>query len=99
MKRFHTLLIIFLALSCAFQTNAQSFLTTSGHDIVNEEGETFLLRGMGLGGWMSGEIYDLTQSYKYAFVNGIVWNLINVLIVSYIMWKVIFSKNNISKAN
>ena len=27
--------------------------------------------GMGLGGWMSGEIFDLTQSYKLAFVNGI----------------------------
>ena len=26
--------------------------------------------GMGLGGWMSGEIFDLTQSYKLAFVNG-----------------------------
>ena len=48
--------------------------------------------GMGLGGWMSGEIYDLTQSYKFAFVNGIIWNLINILIVSYIMWKIVFQK-------
>ena len=48
--------------------------------------------GMDLGGWLSGEIYDLTQSYKLAFVNGIVWNLMNVIIVSYIMWKVIFQK-------
>jgi hypothetical protein len=55
--------------------------------------------GMGLGGWLSGEIYDLTQSYKLAFVNGIVWNLMNVIIVSYIMWKVIFHKKISHKFN
>jgi hypothetical protein len=54
---------------------------------------------MGLGGWLSGEIYDLTQSYKLAFVNGIVWNLMNVIIVSYIMWKVIFHKKISHKFN
>jgi|TARA_B110000483_G_scaffold147235_1_gene175602 MFS family permease len=48
--------------------------------------------GMGLGGWMSGEIYDLTQSYKLAFVNGILWNLTNVIIVTFIMWKIVFQK-------
>ena len=36
--------------------------------------------GMALGGWMSGVIYDLTGSYQTAFVNGIVWNLLNVAI-------------------
>ena len=49
--------------------------------------------GMGLGGWMSGEIFDLTQSYKLAFVNGIFWNLTNLLIVTFIMWKVYFQKD------
>ena len=34
--------------------------------------------GMALGGWMSGVIYDLTGSYHTAFVNGILWNLLNV---------------------
>ena len=34
--------------------------------------------GMALGGWMSGVIYDLTGSYQTAFVNGIVWNLLNI---------------------
>jgi MFS family permease len=34
--------------------------------------------GMALGGWMSGVIFDLTASYQAAFVNGIVWNLLNV---------------------
>src|SRR5688500_9031277 len=33
------------------------------------------LFGMALGGWMSGAIFDLTGSYKAAFVNGIAWNL------------------------
>jgi MFS family permease len=36
--------------------------------------------GMALGGWLSGVIYDLTGSYKAAFVNGILWNLLNLSI-------------------
>ena len=36
--------------------------------------------GMALGGWMSGKIFDLTGSYQAAFVNGIVWNLLNLSI-------------------
>jgi cyanate permease len=36
--------------------------------------------GMALGGWMSGVIFDLTGSYQAAFVNGVVWNLLNVAI-------------------
>lgn len=34
--------------------------------------------GMALGGWMSGWIYDVTGSYQAAFLNGIVWNLMNM---------------------
>jgi MFS family permease len=34
--------------------------------------------GMALGGWISGEIFDLTGSYQAAFVNGILWNLLNL---------------------
>jgi MFS family permease len=34
--------------------------------------------GMALGGWMTGAIFDLTGSYHIAFINGIVWNLLNV---------------------
>ena len=34
--------------------------------------------GMALGGWMSGVIFDLTGSYHAAFINGILWNLLNV---------------------
>ena len=36
------------------------------------------LLGMALGGWMSGEIFDLTGSYAAAFANGLAWNLLNV---------------------
>ncbi len=36
--------------------------------------------GMALGGWISGEIYDLTGSYRMAFWNGIGWNLLNMTI-------------------
>jgi len=35
------------------------------------------LLGMALGGWMSGQIFDLTGSYHAAFINGILWNLLN----------------------
>jgi len=38
------------------------------------------LLGMALGGWMSGAIFDLTGSYRAAFVNGIGWNLLNLSI-------------------
>ncbi len=34
--------------------------------------------GMAIGGWMTGWIYDLTGSYQTAFINGIVWNLMNI---------------------
>src|SRR5512132_3431419 len=34
--------------------------------------------GMALGGWMSGVIYDLTGSYQAAFLNGVLWNVLNI---------------------
>ena len=36
--------------------------------------------GMALGGWMSGAIFDLTGSYHAAFLNGILWNVLNISI-------------------
>ena len=39
---------------------------------------TSTLFGMALGGWMSGAIFDLTGSYRAAFLNGIAWNLLNM---------------------
>jgi predicted MFS family arabinose efflux permease len=41
--------------------------------------------GMALGGWMSGAIYDLTGSYRAAFVNGIAWNLLNMAIAFWLL--------------
>ena len=41
--------------------------------------------GMALGGWASGQIYDLTGSYQWAFINGIVWNGFNVAIMLWLL--------------
>ena len=38
------------------------------------------LAGMAIGGWMSGAIFDLTLSYQAAFLNGFLWNLVNLAI-------------------
>jgi len=46
---------------------------------------TATLFGMALGGWMSGAIFDLTGSYKAAFVNGILFNLVNVSIALFLL--------------
>jgi MFS family permease len=35
------------------------------------------LVGMAFGGRMSGEMFDLTGSYRAAFANGLAWNLLN----------------------
>jgi len=43
--------------------------------------------GMALGGWMSGWIYDLTRSYQMAFVNGILWNGLNLSIMIWILFR------------
>ena len=45
------------------------------------------LFGMALGGWMSGAIFDATGSYRAAFVNGIGWNLLNVSIVLFLLYR------------
>ena len=46
------------------------------------------LFGMALGGWMSGAVFDLTGSYRAAFVNGIGWNLLNASIIAYLLYRV-----------
>ena len=45
------------------------------------------LFGMALGGWMSGAMYDLTGSYRAAFINGIAWNVLNVSIVAFLLYR------------
>ena len=46
---------------------------------------TATLFGMALGGWMSGVVFDLTGSYRAAFLNGIAWNLLNGAIVLFLL--------------
>lgn len=43
--------------------------------------------GMALGGWMTGWIYDVTGSYQMAFINGIVWNFLNIGIMVVILMR------------
>ena len=45
------------------------------------------LFGMALGGWMSGAIFDLTGSYRAAFLNGTAWNLLNIGIVLLLLYR------------
>ncbi len=47
---------------------------------------TATLFGMALGGWMSGAIFDLAGSYQAAFVNGFLWNVVNISIVLW-LWR------------
>jgi MFS family permease len=43
--------------------------------------------GMALGGWLSGAIFDWSGSYRAAFINGLAWNLLNVGIVSLLVYR------------
>ncbi len=42
--------------------------------------------GMALGGWLSGEIFDYTGSYRMAFLHGIGWNLLNMAIAFWLLF-------------
>jgi MFS family permease len=41
--------------------------------------------GMALGGWMGGVLFDLTGSYRAAFINGIGWNVLNAAIAWWLL--------------
>ena len=43
--------------------------------------------GMAFGGYFSGVIFDLTSSYRMAFLNGVLWNAFNFAIVSWLFWR------------
>ncbi|MFM9938786.1 MAG: MFS transporter [Hyphomicrobiaceae bacterium] len=46
---------------------------------------TATLIGMALGGWLSGLIFDVTGSYRIAFLNGFFWNAVNIGIVLFLI--------------
>ncbi len=53
-------IILIVVVTCClnvFPVEAQGYLRTHGHDIVDEKGNKIILRGMGLGGWMLQEGY------------------------------------------
>jgi MFS family permease len=45
------------------------------------------LFGMALGGWMSGAIFDFTGSYRAAFFNSVAFNLLNLGVVAWLLWR------------
>ncbi len=53
------LLIAAIALAASCEKPRNNFLSTEGKQIVNDQGQNVLLRGIGLGGWMLQEPYML----------------------------------------
>jgi MFS family permease len=45
--------------------------------------------GMALGGWMGGALVDLTGSYRAAFINAFLWNVLNGVLI----WALLFRQN------
>jgi len=43
--------------------------------------------GMAFGGYFSGLIFDLTSSYRMAFLNGLLFNVFNFAIVAWLFWR------------
>jgi MFS family permease len=43
--------------------------------------------GMALGGLASGYVFDIFASYRMAFLNGLMWNLVNLAIVSWLIFR------------
>jgi len=43
------------------------------------------LFGMALGGWLAGLLYDLTGSYRMAFINAVAFNLVNMAIAGVLL--------------
>jgi MFS family permease len=43
--------------------------------------------GMALGGWLTGAIFDWTGSYQAAFIHGIGWNVLNIGIAVFFLYR------------
>ncbi len=48
---------------------------------------TATVLGMAIGGWLSGKIFDLTASYQLAFLHGIAWNVLNMAIAIWLLYR------------
>jgi MFS family permease len=49
---------------------------------------TSTILGMAAGGVVSGWIFDWFLSYRMAFLNGFLWNLLNMALVGWLLWRV-----------
>ncbi len=49
---------------------------------------TATIFGMAVGGWMSGWMYDMTGSYFAALVNGIGWNILNLVLIGLLVLRI-----------
>ena len=56
---YRSMFLVIMMIASVNQSNAQGFLKANGKQIVNEQGEKVLLRGVGRGGWMVQEGYML----------------------------------------
>jgi MFS family permease len=54
--------------------------------------------GMSAGAWMAGEIFDLTGSYRAAFLDGVLWNAVNIAIVAWLLVRVLRRTDTIAPA-
>lgn len=54
--------------------------------------------GMSVGAWMAGQIFDLTGSYRGAFLNGTLWNAVNIAIIAWLLLRVLRRMTKITPA-
>ena len=45
------------------------------------------LAGMAAGGWIPGYLFDATGAYTAAFINGIIWNTVTLVIVGWLFYR------------
>jgi aryl-phospho-beta-D-glucosidase BglC (GH1 family) len=66
MKAYFSLLIIIILFFCFISNNtfAQGYLKVDGNKIINDVNNNFILKGMGIGGWLVQEGYMLKTPYS-----------------------------------
>ena len=57
---------------------------------------TSTMIGMAVGGWMTGLIFDISGSYRVAFINGIIWNLFTIIVAVGLIWRTRQSRGNLA---